>query len=762
MNPESTVSLPCKAVGSASHPLFILPFVLTLFGSSVLMFFIQPMIGKMLLPRLGGTAQVWNACMVFFQLVLFAGYLYAHYSGVLLGQRRQAAVHIGLAIAALLALPIGMSPALIAPDPDQPILWLMQALLISVGAPLFVISSTAPLVQKWFSGTRHPGANDPYFLYVASNLGSLLALITYPTLIEPFINLGQQAHLLTAGFLVLVMSLVLCAALFYRDFVPTAEVPQNTGPAAAEDRVPWRSRLRWLILSFAPSSLLLGVTTHITTDIAAVPLFWILPLALYLLSFVVVFAQKPWLPHFLSVRAQALAVTLLIVTMPLVSMVGWLMQLIHLLVFFLTALVCHGELARSRPAARHVTEFYLWLSAGGVLGGAFNALLAPVIFTLPLEYPLMLALACSLRPYTTAKSVNRGDLLLPVGLGLGILLAERGADFLSSDPAIGGVFVAAKLAIVMTTGLVLMNFSERPVRFALGVTAILIHINLLPLLNQDKLGGGVNAAFRSFYGIYKVQFHQKLNLNVLTHGTVVHGVQSRQAELMTTPMLYYAQSGPFGDLFTALADRLRDGRIAVIGLGVGSLTCYGAQGSHWTYYEIDPLIERIARNPEYFTYLRDCQPTVNVVIGDARLSLHKAPDHAYNLIVVDAFSSDAIPTHLLTLEAISEYLTKLAPDGVLALHISNKHLDLGPIVGTLARRAGLVARVNRTASSADTAGSLSAPTQLVVLARNEGVLGALANDARWQPLNGRDSERVWSDDYVNILGAFRWFGEKKH
>lgn len=435
MNSDSPVDRPEKALRIALHPLATLPFVVTLFGSSVLMFYIQPMIGKMLLPRLGGTAQVWNACMVFFQLVLFAGYLYAHYSGVLLGQRRQAAVHIGLATAALLALPIGISPALTIPDPDQPILWLMQALLVSVGAPLFVISSTAPLVQKWFSGTRHPGANDPYFLYVASNLGSLLALITYPTLVEPFISLSQQAHLLSAGFLVLIMSLALCAALFYRDFVPTSVINQNFASAVPEDRVPWWLRLRWLTLSFAPSSLLLGVTTYITTDMAVVPLFWILPLALYLLSFVVVFAKRPWLPHFLSVRAQALAVTFLVVTMPLVGLVGWLMLPIQLLVFFLTALVCHGELARSRPAARHLTEFYLWLSAGGVLGGAFNALLAPTIFTLPLEYPLVLALACSLRSYPTTKLVNRGDLLLPVGFGLGILLADRGADLLSSDAA---------------------------------------------------------------------------------------------------------------------------------------------------------------------------------------------------------------------------------------------------------------------------------------------------------------------------------------
>lgn len=755
MNSDSPVNLPEKGLRSAPHPFFTLPFFTTLFGSSLLMFYIQPMIGKMLLPRLGGTTQVWNACMVFFQLILFAGYLYSHYSAELLGQRRQAAVHVGLAIAALLSLPIGIASAL--PDPDQPIRWLMQALLVSVGAPLFVISSTAPLVQKWFSGTRHPGANDPYFLYVASNLGSLLALLTYPTLIEPFINLGQQAHLLTAGYLMLVMSLALCAVLSYRDFVPTSAIYQNFAPAAGVDRVPGRLRLRWLILSFAPSSLLLGVTTYISTDIAAVPLLWILPLALYLLSFVIVFAKTPLFPHVLSVRAQALAVTFMAVTISLPIMTGGVMLLIQLIVFFLTALVCHGELARSRPAVRHVTEYYLWLSAGGVLGGAFNALLAPAIFTLPLEYPLVLALACSLRPYTMTKSVNRGDLLLPVGLGLGVLLANRGADLLSIGASTGSVVFAAKVVIIMIAGLALINFSERPVRFALGVTAILIQTSLLPLFNPDQLGGGVNAAFRSFYGIYKVQFNKELNLNVLTHGTTYHGVQSRQAELKTRPMIYYAQNGPFGDLFTALADRLQHGRVAVVGLGVGSLTCYGTQSSHWTYYEIDPLVERIARNPEYFSYLRDCPPTVKVVIGDARLSLHKAPDGAYDLIVVDAFSSDSIPTHLLTLEAISDYFTKLAPDGVLALHISNRHLDLLATVGNLARHAGLVARFNRIANHTDTSILLSSPAQLVVLARREEAWGTLANDARWQPLSGRDGERVWSDDYVNIFGTFRWF-----
>lgn len=756
MNPESKAACAGRPFLKPSEYLYVLTFAGTLFCSALLLFGVQPLLGKMLLPRLGGTPQVWNACMVFFQAMLFAGYLHAHYSGVLLGRRRQAVLHLALAVAALLALPLGLSSGTPALDPAQPLGWLMQTLLLSVGLPIFVISSTAPLVQQWFSRTRHPSADDPYFLYAASNLGSLLALLGYPLIIEPLVDLDRQASLLSAGFVVLVMALSGCALLYFRDSDPAGRGASPIAPDGREASLAWRLRARWLLLSFAPSSLMLGVTTHITTDIAAVPLFWVLPLALYLLSFVLVFMRRPPIPHDLALRGQAILVTLLVVVMLLPGVArAWPMLVVHLLAFFATAMVCHGELIRTRPAVQHVTEFYLWLSAGGLLGGVFNALLAPLAFSLPLEYPLVLVLACLLRPPAAVgrpMAVSRLDLLLPLALAVAMLLAGQGMAGLASR--IASFWWSASLVVL--AALSVLSFSERPVRYALGIAAVLVNVAALGQAERYREGQQVDSVFRSFFGVYQVRYNEKADMNVLIHGTTVHGAQLRQPALSSQPILYYGQGGPFGGLFQALADRLHGGRVAVVGLGVGGLTCYGTKRSAWTFYEIDPLVERIARDTRYFSYLRDCPPAVQVVIGDARLSLRAAPDHYYNLIVVDAFSSDAIPTHLLTSEAIAGYLAKLTPDGVLAIHISNRYMDLEPTVGTLAGHAGLVGRINRPRTAGLASGLPSTPAQLAVLGRSERSLGPLATDPGWRPLSWRPGDRVWSDRYVNVLASFRW------
>jgi hypothetical protein len=339
---------------------FIFVFSLALFFSALLLFLVQPLIGKVLLPKLGGTPQVWTTCMVFFQAMLFAGYLHAHFSSKLLGIRRQALLHLGLAVLALVALPIGISSISSTPDSAQPILWLTKALLISVGAPLFVISATAPLLQKWVANTNHPSSSDPYFLYVASNAGSLLALLIYPTLIEPNFDLAEQRWWWSAGYAALVLIVVGCLVLFYRNYV---SVPmQRNVESISRGKLDNVTRIRWLLLSFAPSSLLLGVTTFISADIAAVPLFWIVPLALYLLTFIIAFAKTPPISHEIALRSQAIFLALLTVLLLAPALSPLIVAFpVHLVAFFLTALVCHGELARSRPNSSHLTEFYLWL-----------------------------------------------------------------------------------------------------------------------------------------------------------------------------------------------------------------------------------------------------------------------------------------------------------------------------------------------------------------------------------------------------------------
>ncbi len=736
--------------------LFIFAFSTTLFCSALLMFYIQPLLGKILLPRLGGTPQVWNTCMVFFQAMLFAGYLHAHYTGLWLGLRGQALIHIGLALAALLTLPIGIAN-LASPDTAHPILWLMHTLVTSVGIPIFIISSTAPLLQKWFSNTRHPSAQDPYFLYVASNLGSLFALISYPTLIEPFFDLQQQIKLISTGLFVLVIGLLICAILFHTHYSQRLTKQISEDEPTITISITRQQRMYWLLLSFIPSSLLLSVTTFITTDIAAVPFLWIIPLALYLLTFVIVFARKPLVSHDRAMRAQVFFV----VFMCTLLFIGFtssisILLILHLLAFFSTALVCHGRLVQSRPQPAHLTEFYLWLSLGGLIGGAFNTLLAPLIFSQLFEYPLALTLAFLVRPLSSSNSPRHtlDAKFSKIGLMIFALLVIETVR--EKDPHATSFFLTLAWLLVIPVGLGMIRVKGNPIRFGLGVTAGLIGALLLSKLYDTLRHEDASLVSRNFFGIYRVVHDEKKNINVLKHGTTMHGSQSRNPALVNLPTSYYHPSGPFGDLFRALNNKLANGNVAIVGLGAGALSCYGMKNSNWTYYEINPLVEEIARNPRYFTYLRDCQPKISVVINDARIGLRAAPDHSYDLIVMDAFSSDAIPTHLLTREAVNGYMAKLTPDGVLAIHISNRYLNLEAVVGNLAHDAGLVSRIRDSGESAPKSkDGLASAASLALVARQEKDLGSIATDAGWKALIFPADKRTWSDDYINIFSVLR-------
>lgn len=745
----------------ASSGLFLAVFSVALFCSALLMFLVQPMVAKTLLPALGGTPQVWSTCMVFFQAMLFAGYLHAHFTGKILGIKRQAVVHLALAAGALLLLPFSVAERIATPDASNPIAWLLHVLAVSIGVPVFLISATAPLLQKWIAHTRHPAAADPYFLYVASNFGSLLALIGYPTLVEPLVGLHDQWQAWGAGFAALVLLIVTCAGLFWRDHADAAGTAHPGATAQAGAAVSHRQRLRWVLLSLAPTSLLLGVTSFITTDIAAVPLFWVVPLALFLLTFILVFAKRPPIAHAHALRAQAFVVVLLAIGALLpavVNLAQWSWMFLHLLGFFLTALVCHGELVRTRPGTAHLTEFYLWLSFGGVLGGVLTALLAPLVFTGLAEYPLALVLACWLRPTelpgATSVRDQRLDWFLPVLLVpivWGLFALTSAMDGL--PPVWRLLFIALAAPAI---GIALLSFSPRPLRFGLGLAAVAIGM-LLTVNPANRSLGQLTASARSFFGIYKVYRHTELGLNVFVHGSTVHGVQSTDPAKAMRPATYYHPDGPFGQIFRALAPNFGDRAVAIVGLGAGSLSCYGARGSEWTYYEIDPLVEKFARDPRYFTFLRDCPPLTKVVIGDARITLRNAADGSYAFLLVDAFTSDAIPTHLLTREAIAFYRTKLAPGGVLALHISNRYLNLVPVLSRLARDAHMAGRVSEVKAIPDASVLLASPAQVLVLAADEAALASLATDARWLPLPAAAPGKPWSDDYVNIVQALRYF-----
>lgn len=724
-------------------------YALTIFTGASLLFLVQPMFARMVLPLLGGAPAVWNTALVFYQATLLAGYAYAHLTARWLGAGRQAALQLGLLLIPLLVLPIRLPAGWAPPVQSSPTLWLLALLAVIVGPPFFVVSATSPLLQRWLTQTRHGAAADPYFLYGASNLGSMLALLAYPALFEPYLTLGDQSVVWTVGYVLLIVLTAGCAAILWR--APASEPTGRRDPAlglGTDEPSPSRARCaRWVLLGFVPSSLMLSVTTYLSTDIAAIPLLWVIPLALYLLTFILVFARRPPIPH------HVMTAVLPLVMLPLVLVLAaraneplGLVMTTHLVAFFVASMVCHGELARDRPAPRHLTSFYLWLSLGGVLGGAFTALGAPLVFDRVVEYPLMLVAACLVpslaAPVAASRSSRLLDLAVPAALGVAALALIR--MLATGDPATA----AARAGLVFGVLVFACLFSaRRPVRFGLGIGAILLASSL-----YEGAEGRLLLQQRSFFGIHRVTIDRPARHHILLHGTTLHGMQSLDPARRREPLTYFHADGPLGQLFRAVGGTR--GRVAVVGLGAGSLACHAQPGQRWTFYEIDPVVERIARDRRFFTFLADCQPEAPVVLGDARLSLAGAPDGAYTLLILDAYSSDAPPVHLITREALALYLRKLAPGGILAFNISNRHLDLEPVLGRLAADARLTALTqDDDVSGAGTTGKL--PSQWMIMARSPADFGPLGQDPRWQP-PGVDPGAVWTDSFSSLLSVFRW------
>jgi len=744
-------------------------FGLTLFVGAALLFCVQPMIAKLVLPKFGGAPAVWNTCMVFFQAALLAGYIYAHTTTQWLGIRRQAVLHLGLLALPWLVLPIAVAGDYAPPNDAEPILPLLALLVVTAGLPFFVVSTGAPLVQKWFAGSGHHSARDPYFLYAASNAGSLLGLLSYPLLIEPRLSLAEQSVLWAAGYALLVVLTAACAAALWRSQEPLAAEPPPTPVRRGKRRATWQApvvgpwtRLRWVALAFTPSSLMLGVTTFLTTDVAPVPMLWVVPLALYLLSFILVFARLPGMVHRLMIWALPAAV----VWQTYLADSGSLRTLeslapAHLATFFVAAMVCHGELARSRPAPEKLTEFYLWMSLGGVLGGLFNALVAPMVFTRLIEYPLAMVCACALSPppgggglwfakfmpgeRSPGRWLHVGDFVVAILVGL---IAGLVYFYWPSDGD-------RKLRAALTVSLCL-PWIARPICFGLSIGAVAFVMTWF----YDEISH-VEYRERSFYGALKVTRDIEPPVNYLSHGHIRHGAQFRDddATVRDQPLIYYHRTGPIGQVFAALDERLAGRRLAMVGLGIGSLAAYGQQGQELTFYEIDPAVERIARDDRYFTFLRDSSAKVNVVLGDARLALAREPDDRFALIVIDAFSGDAVPVHLLTREALALYRGKLARGGVIAFHISNGYLRLGPVLGNLADAMGLVGLEQNDAflspeSSAKAVGKTA--SHWVVIAEDRKNFGRLSSDGRWRPLAPDGRVSLWTDDFSNLLEVFAW------
>ncbi len=730
--------------------LILVVYTAAIFVSALLLFSVQPLFTKMVLPRLGGSPAVWSVAMVFFQSLLLGGYAYAHYLMQIRSRVVLIAIHLLLLIVALSMLPLAIANGWGEPPTSGYAIWLLGLFAASIGLPFFALAANNPLLQAWFVRTGHPNGPDPYFLYASSNIGSFLALLSYPVLLEPMFSLQTQNLLWTAGYGLLILLIAGCGVLLLRSAEIAPQTIEDRAKAPAPD---WAQRMRWIFLAAVPSGLLIAVTAHISTDVAAAPLLWVLPLSLYLLTWVLVFQSRPLLPHRWLMWLQPFAIAGVIVLLAVGGEQNLLLTLGgHLLCFFVIAMACHGELARARPAARYLTGFYVALSFGGMVGGLFAGLIAPFTFSWIAEYPILIALVALCRPPVIERwsGAARWYWLLLVVLAVVLLVPTlTGGDVFGWLEArrvyvIGAVAGIAPLLAVLLRG----------DRWKVAATATLA----LVLLRAYPADEGRVETVRSFFGVHKIVVTPGGQYHVLMHGTTIHGAERVQNNDGTPivgrpePISYYHKDGGIGRAIAAIRDR-KGGpiRAAVIGLGAGTLTCASQPNENWRFFEIDQTMVDTARDPRFFNFIRNCEPDLQPVIGDARLTFAKEPDGLYDLIIVDAYSSDAIPVHLATQEAMKIYKDKLAPQGVVLMHVSNRHLELSSVVVGIAAANDLKSWVYNEDSGRDDEYIFA--TSVVVSARAEADVGKLASSPQWTLTGANDRQRVWTDDYSNILGA---------
>jgi len=734
----ATLRVPARAI---SAPALAVPlFAATLFLSGFLIFLIEPMVARMVLPVLGGVPMVWTACVVFFQIVMLAGYGYAFAASRWLTVRSHVALHAALLAAPILVLPVIIDAGSVTPPAGNPVGWLLLLLAGTVGLPFFVLSTTASALQDWLSRTDHPSGRDPYFLYAASNAGCMLALAAYPAVVEPALTLREQSGTWTGIYVLFAMLAAGCGAFAWRHRRDDGRVVRTI--IAAPPTI--TRRARWILLAFIPSSLMLAVTSYMSTDIASVPLLWLAPLALYLLTFTLAFGRYG--TQAAAVAARALPVLVVPLALFMVTRVSeplGPMVVLHVAAFAAIAMNCHAELAKDRPEPAHLTEFYFWLSFGGMLGGLFNTLAAPRLFSGVVEYPIGIMLAClCFRAGSERAPVDRRDATVAIPLAVAGLTAA--VLLVAQARGAGLAFVLAGLAVP-----VLLTFTQRRrgTPFGLSLAAFLAIGIILP-----EAGTRVLYATRTFFGVYRVT--RDGGYHGLAHGTTMHGMQALATERQDEALTYYHYTGPFGQAWTALSAVSPRRDVAVVGLGVGTLATYAGPDQRWTFFEIDPAIEQIARTSAFFTFLGTCADGCRVVIGDARISLARAPERTYDLLVLDAFSSDSIPVHLMTREALDLYVSRLRPGGVILMHVSNRHLRLAPIVGRLAAERGLAALQQIESGGAGWPEGKSA-SHWIALARGDADLGALSRDERWTRLDPSPSAPLWTDDFSNILSVLR-------
>jgi hypothetical protein len=736
--------------GLVRHRAIIATFAVTLFTSAFLLFLIQPLITKMILPLLGGSPAVWSLALVFFQGVLLLGYAYSHALVTRLAPRVGVPMHLGVLALAMISLPISLPAGWQEAPASGQQLWLIGLLGLSVGLPFFAVSSNAPLLQSWFARTDHPHSSDPYFLYGASNCGSFAALILYPLVVEPLLPLGSQTSFWGIIYALLAAMIAACGFIAWRygagsDRSPAAAADESAPAPTLSDRAIWAG------LAFVPSGLLVGVTAYITTDLVAAPFLWVIPLALFLLTFVITFQKKPWLSHKFMLWIHSLVVAPLCVLMFTPALWAWLLPA-HLAAFFVSTMVCHGELVRRRPPAQYLTEFYLFMSFGGVCGGLFASLIAPQIFSRVFEYPILMltVFACRADFWEALRGEGRKQ-----ALSFALVPAVVAAMAFSAGAG-GGAGLSLLIWSVLGSMVALALMHNRPLLQS-GILAAALTLAISLGANQNAI-----QRIRSFFGVSTVFAMEGGRYHVLTHGTTMHGAQTWTDEngvrLSGEPgkLSYFFEGGPY-DIAVKLI-RQTDGKledVAVVGLGAGALACYREQGELWRFFEIDPEVIRIARNPRLFTFMSECAPGSSVVLGDGRLSIKKERDASFDLIIIDAFSSDSVPAHLMTVEAMKLYFSKLKPGGALLFNISNRYMELASVIRAVAHANGAVAYFDRLGDATWTSNrkKYEVVPLIAAVAKTGADLGGIPADPRWYEKGDERMITPWTDDYANFIGA---------
>jgi spermidine synthase len=727
---------------SAFSVLLIPIYTAAVFLSAALLFAVQPLFTKMVMPRLGGSPSVWSVAMVFFQGILLLGYAYADILTRFVRGPLALFIHLAVMAGGAIFLPVAIAKGWGSPPAHREQIFLLGLFSVSIGFPFFALSANGPLLQAWFARSGLGQAENPYFLYAASNFGSLLALLAYPFVAEPFSTLSFQSNIWRSGYDLLIALIALCGGLVF--FRRGGEAVLSRGQS--NEAAPTFGRMAyWVALAFVPSALMIAATTHITTDVAAAPFLWVLPLSLYLISFILVFSQRTFVQQATWIKLQPFLLALLVLTLAL-DLRTWLTVdvALHLLTFFVTAMICHGMIAATRPQAAYLTRFYFCMSLGGVLGGIFSGLIAPHIFSWIAEYPLLVVAAALARP----------GLAWPRGKQAGLMATFVALVLLAALPGLRQGFsvvppynwiVWGAVAILIACAVALRDV---PLRLALLFAAVFIIARIYPP-NVRQL-----ETVRSFFGVHKIEVTEDGRFRVLRHGMELHGAQRLTTDdgkpVSGRPQLstYYHPDSPIAEAIDAVQDK-KKGPIhaAVIGLGAGSIACLMKPDDHLDYYEIDADVIRIARDSGRFTFLRDCKPDANIVLGDARLTIADATDARYDVIVVDAFSSDSIPVHLLTREALRIYLSRLEPGGIIVTHISNNHLDLRGVVTATAASEKLIARLYDEDEVAGGDPMIKFST-VMILARNDDDFGLLKD---WDLQTPEPGEYPWSDDFSNLL-----------